>query len=109
MSTSFSQLVLDFIVFAIIDYYIIFPLMTRVLGFITGEKKPWNTTAFETLKNFIEEKKQEQKPSFAATSPFTIETIIEEIECEKCTILLGNLPLHLVCRMRGRVFPTSQL
>ncbi|KAI4765823.1 hypothetical protein E4T52_02794 [Aureobasidium sp. EXF-3400] len=90
MSTSLSQLVLDFIVFAIIHYYIIFPLMTKALGFITGEEKPWNPTVFETLKDFINGDKEEQQPSTTATAPFTIDTIIEEAECEKCTILLES-------------------
>ena len=95
MSTSLSQLVLDFIVFAIIHYYIIFPLMTRVLGFITGEQKTWSPTVLETLKTFIIENKKEQEPSTAATAPFTIDTIIEETECEKCTILFESPQAHI--------------
>jgi len=88
MSSSFSQLVLDFIIFAIIHYFIIFPLITKLLGFITGEPEPSQPSAsvVDTLKTFINEQKVEQRPSPAAA--FTIHTIPEEAECEKCGIFL---------------------
>ena len=91
MSSSFSQLVLDFIIFAIIHYFIIFPLITKLLGLITGEHKPFQPSAsvFDTLKTFINnEQEVEQQPS--PTAAFTIYTIPEEAECEKCGIFLDQ-------------------
>ncbi|KAH0284205.1 hypothetical protein M436DRAFT_80189 [Aureobasidium namibiae CBS 147.97] len=89
MSSSFSQLVLDFIIFAIIHYFVTVPLMTKLLGLITGEHKPSQPSAsvFETLKTFINNEQQvEQQPS--PTAPFTIHAIPEEAECERCGIFL---------------------
>lgn len=90
MSSSFSRLVLDFIIFAIIHYFIIFPLITKLLGYITGEHKTTfqpSVSVLDTLKTLInDEQKVEQIPS--PTAAFTIHTIPEEAECEKCGILL---------------------
>lgn len=85
MSSSFLQLVLDFLLFAIIHYYIIFPLMTKFLDFINGQHstKTTSTTAYGNFKNFIGEKK--------CIPPFTIDvTNNEDTECERCGPLLEN-------------------
>lgn len=90
MSSSFLQLVLDFLLFAIIHYYIIFPLMTKLLDFINGQHSTENTatTAYENVRNFISEKKQDEKKPIP---PFTIDvTNNEDTECERCGPLLEN-------------------
>lgn len=98
MSSSIAQLVLDFIVFAVIHYFVIFPLITTVLGYIKGEKNiihaGWEISkAFENLKAFIGEQ-SEQKPSDISTpAPFTAElTTIDETRCERCEKHLEGQP-----------------
>jgi hypothetical protein len=87
MTSSLTQLVLDLIVFAVFHYYIIFPLITYILGSITGEQTTDDsTTVYETLKDFISENKK--RPT---TAPFTTQgSSTDDIECEKCGLLLED-------------------
>jgi ferredoxin len=88
MTSSFTQLVLDLIVFAIFHYYIIFPLITYILGHITGEQTTDDsTTVLETLKNFVNEEEEKEY----TIAPFTTEiTNNDDTECEKCGLLLED-------------------
>jgi ferredoxin len=88
MSSSFTQLVLDLIVFAIFHYYIIFPLIRYILGFITGERETDDsTTVYEFLRSYINEKEEEKEHTIA---PFTTKITNDDTECEKCGIPLEN-------------------
>lgn len=98
MSSSIAQLVLDFIVFAVIHYFIIFPLIARALGYIKGESHNTNagseiSKAYENLKAFIGEQ-SEKKPSDTFTpSPLTVgSTRAGPFWCERCQFLLEDEP-----------------
>ncbi|KAH0005165.1 hypothetical protein KCU78_g13014, partial [Aureobasidium melanogenum] len=96
MSSSITQLVLDFIVFAVIHYFIIFPLITLVLGYIKGENDiihaGWEISkAFENLKTFIDEQSKQKPSTISTPAPSTTElTTIDETLCERCEILLED-------------------
>lgn len=97
MSSSIAQLVLDFIVFAVIHYFIIFPLITRALEFIKGESDNTNTEsgfskAYENLKAVIGE--SEKKPFDTSAKPSLIveSTRAGAIWCERCQFLLEDEP-----------------
>ncbi|CAD0100207.1 unnamed protein product [Aureobasidium mustum] len=98
MSSSLAQLVLDFIVFAVIHYYIIVPLITRALGYIKGEPvnlyTGWDISkAFENLKAFIDEQSEQKLSNISTPAPFTAGlTTIDEILCEKCQLLIEDQP-----------------
>lgn len=94
MSSSFLQLILDILLFAIIHYFITTPLMTKLLGFINGEHKTSDQpTVLELLKNFINEKEAEQTP---LTPTFMTEAITGDPECEcECGILLEDTDFRI--------------
>jgi hypothetical protein len=87
MSSSFTRLVLDIIIFATLKYLFIFPLITKLLDFVQGEQTTEETsTIYANLKAFIIGEEAEKKATTAAA--FTIGNTQEDAECEKCGILL---------------------
>jgi hypothetical protein len=85
MSSSFTQLVLDTIVFAMLQYSLIFPLITKLLDFVNGESTSEESTIYANLKAFIN---GETGNAVTTIAPFTTGLSTEDTECEKCDILL---------------------
>jgi hypothetical protein len=86
MSSSFTQLVLDIIVFAMLQYFFIFPLITKLLDLVNGgESTSEESTIYDTLKAIINGEAEEK---IVTIVPFTTGLNIENTGCEKCGILL---------------------
>ncbi|CAD0092142.1 unnamed protein product [Aureobasidium vineae] len=96
MSSSFLQLVLDFVLFAIIHYCIIFPLITRLLDYIKGEPTTvYDVSEISKALRTLVGQQSEPKPSSAITAPApfkTESTTSEKVECERCDLPLEDIP-----------------
>ncbi|KEQ61241.1 uncharacterized protein M437DRAFT_86132 [Aureobasidium melanogenum CBS 110374] len=98
MSSPIAQLVLDLIVFAVIHYFIIFPLIKLVLGYVKGESDILYAgreilKAFEKLKAFVGEQSVQKPSNISAPAPFTTQLpTADEALCERCEILLEDKP-----------------
>ncbi|KAI4723120.1 hypothetical protein E4T48_00670 [Aureobasidium sp. EXF-10727] len=89
MSSSFLQLVLDLVLFAIIHYYVIFPLITRLLGYIKGE--PATVYEVTELSKALRTLVSQQSSAITTPALLTTEpTTTDAVECERCALLLED-------------------
>ncbi|CAD0112095.1 unnamed protein product [Aureobasidium uvarum] len=96
MSSSFLQLVLDFVSFAVFHYYVIFPLITRLLGYIKGEPViVYEVSEISKALKILIGQQSEPELSIAITisAPLTTDsTTFEEVDCESCRSSLEGEP-----------------